>query len=469
MLSVPVYNLEVEEAHAYYAEGVLVHNCDDCAALHGQVWTEPSEHPYPGDSPFGGAQRCGPNCRCALVYDLVPATDAPPPDGSSADATDASTPPMSMQEYLDSLGVQMGSTIDLSVLSVPELLALHKVFDPSQPRDERGQWTSADAGTPAVWPDAQGADGRGSHPLPESVQPHIAESATSTMDELQAQQEVWKDTVANQIADRMNTPAGLAALAASPGLGGPGSLMSSGGVFVAGGDPMAPGATMGIEAQWPNMTPEERIAAMQDNPNVRYAIAAGFVHSWANTSSDADPQALALQMAAGKEFGLDATVQNSRGVYGPGRPDPQGMNPSDNAQALSLLDQNGTGLRAMLRATYDNTQAAFAAAGITEVTVTRGVYQAPPEVPRVDNPIIHQPTPDFGPDRMWQGTVQSNPLSSWTTDRSVARGFGDYHLTTTVPVSRVFSTAATGFGCALESEVVLLGGPTNVVADRKWS
>uniref|UniRef100_A0A6M3IWR1 Hint domain-containing protein n=1 Tax=viral metagenome TaxID=1070528 RepID=A0A6M3IWR1_9ZZZZ len=34
-----VYNLEVEEDHEYYAEGVLVHNCDECAPLDGAVMT----------------------------------------------------------------------------------------------------------------------------------------------------------------------------------------------------------------------------------------------------------------------------------------------------------------------------------------------------------------------------------------------------------------------------------------------
>jgi len=57
-----VFNLEVEGAHTYFANGILVHNCEDCAVLDGEVVAldedfsdgenEPPDHP---------------NCRCCIL------------------------------------------------------------------------------------------------------------------------------------------------------------------------------------------------------------------------------------------------------------------------------------------------------------------------------------------------------------------------------------------------------------------
>ena len=74
---VTVYNLEVEEAHTFYVEGVLVHNCDLCEERDGQVWYSGEPHPFPGEGGFGG-EVCsgGPHCRCEIWYEIVPAAEA---------------------------------------------------------------------------------------------------------------------------------------------------------------------------------------------------------------------------------------------------------------------------------------------------------------------------------------------------------------------------------------------------------
>lgn len=52
-IDVPVYNLHVEEAETFYADGILVHNCSVCEPRNGQI--------YPLAEPFEPAH---PRCRC---------------------------------------------------------------------------------------------------------------------------------------------------------------------------------------------------------------------------------------------------------------------------------------------------------------------------------------------------------------------------------------------------------------------
>src|ERR1019366_5332929 len=52
--------------------------CDDCSILNGQVWYGDEDHPYPGESPYGGYIACGQSCRCSIDYTLVPADQADP-------------------------------------------------------------------------------------------------------------------------------------------------------------------------------------------------------------------------------------------------------------------------------------------------------------------------------------------------------------------------------------------------------
>jgi len=103
--------------------------------------------------------------------------------------------------------------------------------------------------------------------------------------------------------------------------------------------------------------------------------------------------------------------------------------------------------RKFLRAQYEATQEFLAAHGIKEVAVFRGADGVKhPKGTRVD--------------------TQVNPMESTTTDADTARAFGDCHLATMVPASRVFSTYRTGVGCNSESEIVLLGLPKG--KKRRW-
>ena len=109
--------------------------------------------------------------------------------------------------------------------------------------------------------------------------------------------------------------------------------------------------------------------------------------------------------------------------------------------------------------TYKTTQVLFAQQGVTGVHLMRGMrwsatragQMAPPEVRAL---IGHRPT---------EIEIESNPLSSWTTEHSVASDFTlgtkgpTAKLGMVVPVADVFSTSVTGPGCLNEAEMIVIG------------
>jgi hypothetical protein len=104
--------------------------CPDCQMLDGMTWVGDeidSTMPHPGDSRFGGRTQCGPNCRCELQYEWVPADEADYSWGGWGDE-----PP-----------VEDFSTADL--LKIREILK----YDESEPRDEAGRWTDDGGGSGA--------------------------------------------------------------------------------------------------------------------------------------------------------------------------------------------------------------------------------------------------------------------------------------------------------------------------------
>ena len=63
---VMVYNLNVEGAHEYIANGFVVHNCGDCLDLAGRGWQPHGVLPLPGEN-----SQCLSNCRCSLESKTV--------------------------------------------------------------------------------------------------------------------------------------------------------------------------------------------------------------------------------------------------------------------------------------------------------------------------------------------------------------------------------------------------------------
>jgi len=151
----------------------------------------------------------------------------------------------------------------------------------------------------------------------------------------------------------------------------------------------------------------------------------GIVHNlgqaWYNTSGNG--RSIAIQLAARDEFGL--TGHMSRFKSAP-----------DAKLGFDEYARSGKLLRLYVRHMYENTQAEFAAAGITHVNVARGLR-----------------------DVTSRGTTRltSQPVSSWTASKTVAKKFGSSIAYTRFPVSWVLSTPRTGMGILPELEVTILG------------
>lgn len=175
------------------------------------------------------------------------------------------------------------------------------------------------------------------------------------------------------------------------------------------------------------------------------------VRSWARSSSDNNIMSLRIQVAVSEEFGVPVGENIERLVkkLTHGAPIWDGV-------PASVHDS----LRAFVRAQYEMTQAQFAAEGITEVKLYRGIVldNDPHQFGLVDGGV----NPTNGADAL----ITSNPLTSWSVKLKEAAGFAEpdargghgYVFSAVVPVTRILSGPTTGFGCNPEFEFVLLGG-----------
>jgi hypothetical protein len=172
------------------------------------------------------------------------------------------------------------------------------------------------------------------------------------------------------------------------------------------------------------------------------------VQRWSMTSNDSDADALALQEIAVDEFGLPGAAPWTLGADVRTRVD-------------AIKAEREAVLRTFLRAQYEETQARLAAAGITQVTLYRGMHFSDP---------ADVPEEDFPPAPVWatHGTTTSidmRPLSSFSADRGAAQQFADTSegvgvvLAGTVPATRILSMPRSGMGDLTASEFVVLAGP----------
>lgn len=168
------------------------------------------------------------------------------------------------------------------------------------------------------------------------------------------------------------------------------------------------------------------------------------VAQWASSSGDNNPWAVLMQRAIAEEFATG------------GDWNPHGMSMSTtlagaNKTMAEAYDQGiGAYYRRIARVMWENTQAEFAEAGITEVSLYRGMKS-------------------YGKAGQWSvlGTHEVTdlmPANSWSSAKNTAHGFSGGHrmLVGTFPVSRVLGSARSGYGCWGEWEFVVLNGPGNV-------
>lgn len=157
---------------------------------------------------------------------------------------------------------------------------------------------------------------------------------------------------------------------------------------------------------------------------------------WAGSSSGSNT-ICALQLAAQKEFGLEHDTWAEYPIF--------------KDYATKFFQENEAGMRAFVRAQYDETQEHLKAAGIEYVAVCRGAHQGVTSA---------KFAADGKPSKQ---KLRLQPMNCYTTDPYYAADFakkGAQGLINggRVHRSRVFSFCKTGFGTRYESEVVLLGG-----------
>lgn len=224
------------------------------------------------------------------------------------------------------------------------------------------------------------------------------------------------------------------------------------------------------DAQAEALRQEMNLGWPGSHTDIHETLAAGLVHQWAVTSGNSHKSPLAIQLAAQAEFGLSNWATTDPG-HAHGDSFPQ-------AVALANHPEHGPLLRKCLRTFYEHTQEAFKKAGITHVTLTRGVNNTQSDEIRDafdgksgDHAILDVPA----------GHLTTNPMTSWATTPEIStlpsfleNNYGgnwgpkktNTLLMSTVPVEQIFSHVRSGMGCLNEDEMVCLGNdkPYTVIA-----
>jgi len=170
-------------------------------------------------------------------------------------------------------------------------------------------------------------------------------------------------------------------------------------------------------------------------------VTSELIRSWAHTSGDNDPTAIALQRAAVDEFNLDGAETDHFSI---------GFNEGQFDAGQNLYDIHGDGFRAFLRAQYDATQNELSRLQIDKLFLFRG---------GIRNDL---------PDGNSLANVGLQPLSSWSASYRQAEAFSimggkpseglnSYVLGSFFNPSEILSIPSTGLGCRMEDEFVTLG------------
>ena len=199
-------------------------------------------------------------------------------------------------------------------------------------------------------------------------------------------------------------------------------------------------------------TPEGQIALKQ-------VAVKPLVDAWAATANDANELSLAVQDVAQKVFAIDAlswesnienesSGENGKATYS----DKITYRPT-----TKITDERTKVLSSFLKAQYDATQQYFAAKGIKEVTLFRGMKEKPLD-PDSDTKDV---TRTFEPKNT---EILMRPLSSWATRIDIARDFtSDYRngvvVKARIKTKDILAIPYTGVGCWMEFEAVVIGRP----------
>jgi hypothetical protein len=185
------------------------------------------------------------------------------------------------------------------------------------------------------------------------------------------------------------------------------------------------------------------------------------IQTWAQSSwggygagnkGHAVPLSVKVQEIALKTFTMDPKTQKTfaKGLE-------KAMTERGFPQAWAALKKRDDFLELMLREMYAETQAQFAARGITHVSLYRGTGALAGRSKKLGTvSITGNPTVEL---KLVDSAFR--PLNSWSSSLDVSRGFarGRNLLAADIPVENIIGTARTGFGCLTEYEYIVLGAP----------
>ena len=168
---------------------------------------------------------------------------------------------------------------------------------------------------------------------------------------------------------------------------------------------------------------------------LREDAVSSLVSQWARSANDSNPQSLAIQECAARTLGITNPVSWK-------------MDDKLTSQVSARVEQTGATLDEFVKAQYDATQRVFASLGY-KPTDAVSLYRG--QTSGISGKIGDEKT------------VALRPLSSWTTDLSIASesyfSEGGKVIRSDVPIASIVALPSTGVGCLRESEVVIKGNP----------
>jgi hypothetical protein len=395
------------------------------------------------------------------------------------------------------------------------LIDIRADFDPDEPRDEDGKWTSSGGGggaggdTTNVYATPVAPTNVGTDYEPADRSPEIDDKVRAAVeDKAVAQAAIDNPTIKdfghdpqsfNQYtagAAKMMVASGIAAKMDSKYdtqlLGTNGgeqitTLLTADDMWMKDNEDHYnyAGKVSGFTDKWSVGLLANGEAILGNDPalltNLREQSVSNLVAKWAGTSNDHSVESMAMQESAIKEFNLTGTTdwddKKSASGYGTSYDfiDNAGVHHTFDDQVQSELDKNGDMYQAFLRAQYGNTQQFFKDNSITAVTAYRGFDftdlgefdEGNEDYPTWADSDNSDDVPEESNNFTWTDDVSLRPLSSFTYDRNSALVFaGDVLeggstgrvVSGVIPVARILSTAVTGNGCLGEREMVVLGG-----------
>jgi hypothetical protein len=208
-----------------------------------------------------------------------------------------------------------------------------------------------------------------------------------------------------------------------------------------------------VEVGFGNLNVLSELSLGASDKEAREESLSTIVGMWAGTSNDSNPQSLAIQDAAEKEFGL----QDTKGW------------PTHDTIAFgekNLVADHGAVYQDVLRSQYNDTQQMLKDQNVASITLYRGQTAFPEST--------HEQTPS-GSYVTHQDTSIMRPISSWSASYDTAAGSfagaaetGGVIMTAQVPASQILSTPRTGFGCLNEHEFTVLGNVNDVKVSQDY-